>query len=212
MKRFLAAIMLFLWGFAWAQSPYDLVDIHKINPSIRLDIRYSTENNFIGRAVYPDDRCFVRYAAAVRLDSIQKELEEIGLGLKIFDGFRPLEVQRLMWEVIPDPRYVANPFENGSRHNRGAAVDVSLVDSSGKELKMPTGFDDFTVRAHHAYQDLPSEVKRNRWILRTIMEKYGFKPITSEWWHYDLKNWRRFDIVDVPLEKLLETETVYKIK
>ncbi len=212
MKRFLAAIMLFLWGFAWGQSPYDLVDIHKINPNIRLDIRYATENNFIGRAVYPDDRCFVRYAAAVRLDSIQKELEEIGLGLKIFDGFRPLEVQCLMWEVMPDPRYVANPYKNGSRHNRGAAVDVSLVDSSGKELKMPTGFDDFTVRAHQAYQKLPSAVKRNRWILRTIMEKYGFKPITSEWWHYDLKNWQRFDIIDVPLEKLLETEIIYKIK
>lgn len=194
-----------------AQKGTDLVDIQRINPGIQLDIRYATEQNFLGRAVYPEARCFVRYAAALRLDSIQRELESLGLGLKLFDGFRPLAVQREMWNVLPDSRYVANPYKGGSRHNRGAAVDVSLVDSTGKELNMPTGFDDFSERARQDYQGATQEQRINRWILRTIMEKHGFKPIASEWWHYDLMNWEDFDIVDVPLDTLLQTETIYPL-
>jgi D-alanyl-D-alanine dipeptidase len=212
MKYFALFLVLTLPVYLSGQSRYDLVDIQKVNSHIQLDLRYATENNFLGHAVYPEARCFVRYAVAVRLDSIQKELETIGLGLKIFDGFRPLAVQRQMWKVMPDSRYVANPYKNGSRHNRGAAVDVSLVDTSGSELDMPTGFDNFTVKAHHAFQKLPADKKQNRWILRTIMEKYGFKPITSEWWHYDLINWREFDIVDVSLDSLYQTDYIYPIR
>ena len=197
---------------AIAQDPSDLVDLEKINPGFVFDMRYATDNNFIGEQVYPQSRCFLRYEAAVRLDSVQKELETIALGLKIFDGYRPLEVQRQMWEVMPDSRYVANPYEGGSRHNRGAAVDVSLVDSTGKELKMPTGFDDFSERAHQDYMELPSNVRRNRWILRTVMEKYGFTAITSEWWHYDLKGWQKYDIIDVPLDSLYNTDFIYPVE
>ena len=211
MRKWIPLLLAFITSILWAQRPSDLVDIQKINADIQLDIRYATKNNFLGKAVYPQCRCFVRYAVAVRLDSIQKELEQIGLGLKIFDGFRPIVIQKKMWEVMPDSRYVANPYDGGSRHNRGAAVDISLVDSGGKELDMPTDFDDFSQTAHHSYQNLSTTKKRNRWILRTIMEKYGFSPISSEWWHYDLKNWQEFDIIDVPLEELYKVDIIYPL-
>lgn len=188
-------------SFARAQAPHDFVEIININPDIILDIRYAASDNFLNKPVYDEARCFVRYAAAVKLDSIQQELESIGLGLKIFDGYRPLSVQKQMWKILPDNRYVANPA-NGSRHNRGAAVDVSLVDSAGNDLAMPTDFDDFSPKAHHDYQDLPAKVRRNRWILKTVMMKYGFSPIRTEWWHYDLQGWRRFPITDKTFEEI----------
>jgi D-alanyl-D-alanine dipeptidase len=166
-----------------------------------LDIRYATPNNFLHRAVYPQARCFLVKEAALKLNEVQKELQSIGLGLKIFDGYRPLSVQKKMWEIMPNPNYVANP-KHGSRHNRGSAVDLTLVDSSGHELEMPTGFDDFTPRAHHDYMKLPARVRINRWILRTVMEKHGFKPIRTEWWHYDLKNWRKYPVMDFSFEQL----------
>lgn len=193
--------MLLIFRFALAQSPGDFVEVVEVNPNIKLDIRYATENNFLKKAVYPEARCFIRYAAAIKLDSIQQELETIGLGLKIFDGYRPLGVQKMMWEILPDSRYVADP-SRGSRHNRGAAVDLTLVDSEGNDLEMPTEFDDFSMKARHANQDLPDHVKRNRWILKTIMEKYGFKSITSEWWHYDLIGWQQFPVMDKSFAEL----------
>jgi D-alanyl-D-alanine dipeptidase len=179
----------------------DFVELKTINSNIVLDIRYATQNNFLKKLVYPSPRCFTLKIVAQKLDSIQTELEKQGLGLKIFDGYRPLSVQRMMWEILPDDKYVANPA-NGSRHNRGAAVDVTLVDSNGIELEMPTDFDDFTEKAAHAYTDLPEEVIKNRGILKAIMEKYGFVPIKSEWWHYDLKNYIDYPVVDYSFEEI----------
>lgn len=209
MKYFSILVLSLFVTVSFAQKPSDLVDVKKINSDFVLDLRYATNNNFLGEKVYPQARCFLRYEAAVQLNSVQKELESIGLGLKIFDGYRPLEVQRKMWEVMPDSRYVANPYKNGSRHNRGAAVDVSLVDSAGTELNMPTDFDDFSEKARQDYMNLPAEQRRNRWILRTVMEKHGFKPISSEWWHYDLEGWQKYGIVDVPLDSLYHTDFFY---
>ncbi len=203
MKRFVA-FFLFAVTVLLAQSTRlipEFVDVHQMNPSIILDIRYATPNNFLHRAVYPQARCFLVKEAALKLNEVQKELQSIGLGLKIFDGYRPLSVQKKMWEIMPNPSYVANP-KHGSRHNRGSAVDLTLVDSSGHELEMPTGFDDFTPRAHHDYMKLPAKVRINRWILRTVMEKHGFKPIRTEWWHYDLKNWRKYPVMDFSFEEL----------
>ncbi|MBD3226038.1 MAG: D-alanyl-D-alanine dipeptidase [Caldithrix sp.] len=193
-KTIFLSCFLFI-QLASSQKAADWVEINKVNSEIQLDIRYATTNNFLGQAVYEKPRCFVRYAVAVKLDSIQNELETIKLGLKIFDGYRPLSVQKKMWQILPDSRYVANPA-NGSRHNRGAAVDVSLVDSSGNELNMPTDFDDFSRRAHQDYYDLPAEVLQNRWILKTLMTQYGFTSIRTEWWHYDLKGWQQFPVTD----------------
>ena len=177
------------------------VELKKINSNIVLDIRYATDNNFLNKPVYPSARCFTLKKVALKLDSIQSELESMGLGLKIFDGYRPLSVQKMMWEILPDNNYVADPA-NGSRHNRGAAVDVTLVDSIGVELEMPTDFDDFTEKASHDFNDLPEQVMKNREILKTIMEKYGFVHLKSEWWHYDLKNYADYPVVDYSFEEI----------
>lgn len=203
MKRF-PIFLIFIFFVLTGQSPKhipDFVDIQKMNPTIVLDIRYATTNNFLHEAVYPEARCFLVKEAALKLNEVQKELQTIGLGLKIFDGYRPLSVQKKMWKIMPNPNYVANP-KHGSRHNRGSAVDVTLVDSTGKELEMPTPFDNFTVRAHHDYMKLPAKIRRNRWILRTVMEKHGFKPIRTEWWHYDLKHWRKYPVMDYSFDEL----------
>ena len=179
----------------------DFVELNRINSNIILDIRYATSNNFLKKAVYPSARCFVLIKVAVKLDSIQNELEGIGLGLKIFDGYRPLSVQKMMWEILPDSRYVADP-KDGSRHNRGAAVDITLVDSNGVELEMPTDFDDFSEKAAHNYNTLSPEALANRKLLRTIMEKYRFVSLNSEWWHYDLKNYAEYPVVDYSFEEI----------
>jgi len=172
-----------------------------MDPSIVLDIRYATSNNFLHRAVYKQARCFLVKEAALKLQEVQNELKQLGLGLKIFDGYRPLRVQKKMWQIMPNPKYVANPAK-GSRHNRGCAVDLTLVDSTGKELNMPTEFDNFTVKAHHNYMKLPARVRLNRWILKTVMEKHGFKSISSEWWHYDMVGWRKYPVMDFSFSEI----------
>ena len=196
----LIAILLISATYLPAQDA-GLVDITGINKNILLDIKYATTDNFLGEAVYPAARCFVVRPMAAKLDSIQRELELMGLGLKIFDGYRPYSVTKKMWEILPDDRYVANPI-NGSRHNRGAAVDLTLVDSLGNELEMPTAFDDFTEKAAHSYNNLSDTVKANRALLKSIMEKYGFTPIKSEWWHYDLVNYQLYPILDISFDEI----------
>lgn len=147
-------------------KPDAFVELVHVVPGLVLDIRYATTNNFTGQKVYSDARCFLRSGPAGKLKRVQKELASQGLGLKIFDGFRPLAVQRRFWEIMPDERYVANPAK-GSRHNRGAAVDLTLIRlSDGRELPMPMAFDDFSERAGRDYPDLPAEVIRNRDLLR----------------------------------------------
>ncbi len=185
------------------QNNEPLVELKDYNGNIVMDIRYATTNNFLHEQVYPEARCFVRERVAVKLDSIQQELEQQGLGLKVFDGYRPLAVQYKMWEILPDDRYVADP-KYGSLHNRGAAVDVSLVDSTGKELPMPTDYDDFTEKAYHSFNDLPAEVLENRKLLETIMDKYGFVSLETEWWHYHIKNYRQYPIMDISFREIKE--------
>ncbi len=202
LKRLL--VFVFLFSFLIAQNRSSLpefVDIHQMNPSIILDIRYATNNNFLHQAVYPQARCFLVKEAALKINAVQKELQSLGLGLKIFDGYRPLSVQKKMWEIMPNPSYVANPA-HGSRHNRGCAVDLTLVDSLGNELPMPTPYDTFSPRAHHSYQAIPAQVRINRWILKTVMEKHGFKPISSEWWHYDLVHWKKYPVMDLSFDEI----------
>ena len=131
---------------ASAQPPgkvADMVDIKEVNPRIMVDMKYATEENFTKKRLYDSNTCFLRKSTAIKLDAVQKELEGMNLGLKVWDCYRPLAVQRILWAILPDERYVANP-QKGSRHNRASAVDVTLVDSQGNELQMPTGFDDFS--------------------------------------------------------------------
>jgi D-alanyl-D-alanine dipeptidase len=182
---------------------HDIVDITQINPHIIIDMKYATEDNLAKRRLYDSNTCFLTKSTAMKLDWVQKELEGMNLGLKVWDCYRPLSVQRALWAILPDQRYVADPKE-GSRHNRACSVDVTLVDSGGKELLMPTGFDDFSPRAHHYYRKLPRQAVRNRGLLRSLMKKAGFIPLPEEWWHYDDQECVRHGILDVPFEDLLK--------
>jgi zinc D-Ala-D-Ala dipeptidase len=175
-----------------------LVNIQTVAPDIRLDMRYAIPDNFLKQAVYPQATCLVRSATATKLAAVQADLAKRDLGLKVFDCYRPLSVQRRMWAILPDDDYVANP-KTGSRHNRGAAVDVSLVDRSGNPVEMPSEFDDFSKRAHSDNTAATATAKENRHRLRSAMVKQGFKGITSEWWHFDDTNWRRYRLLDVDL-------------
>jgi D-alanyl-D-alanine dipeptidase len=174
-----------------------LVDAVTVIPSLRLDIRYATANNFTGAVIYPKARCLLRLAVALRLRRAQEALAARGLGLKVFDCYRPVAAQRALWRLMPDPRYVADP-RRGSRHSRGAAVDLTIVTAAGGELAMPTGFDEFSVRAHRHYRHLPAEVLRNRDLLETAMVGAGFIPTPTEWWHFDSPDWRRYPLADEP--------------
>jgi D-alanyl-D-alanine dipeptidase len=181
----------------------DLVDMKEVNPRIAVDMKYASEDNFTKKKLYDSNTCFLRRSVAAKLDAVQMELEKMNLGLKVWDCYRPLAVQRIFWAILPDERYVANP-DTGSRHNRASAVDVTLVDSQGRELQMPTGFDDFSPMADHHYQDLPDRAIKNRELLKSLMEKEGFIPLPEEWWHYDDENWRQFDLMDVSFQNLLK--------
>ncbi|NJK38940.1 MAG: M15 family metallopeptidase [Oscillatoriales cyanobacterium RM1_1_9] len=182
----------------WAR----LVDIQPINPNIQLDIRYGTVDNFLKKKLYPVSRCLLRREVAEKLSLVQQDVEKIGLGLKVFDCYRPWSVTKQMWEILPDPRYVANP-ERGSRHNRGAAVDLTLVDlKTGKELPMPTDFDDFTEEAARDYPDHDPEARRNSNLLGYHMERRGFEPLVTEWWHFDSVGWQKFSLLDVQMDKV----------
>ncbi len=186
-----------------ARKADDLVNIKEINPRIMVDIKYATEDNFTGKNLYDSNACFLRRSTALKLNTAQKELEKMELGLKVWDCYRPVAVQKILWAVLPNERFVANP-KTGSRHTRGSAVDVTLVDRRGNELLMPTAFDDFTPQAHRRYQDLQKEVIMNRMLLEGLMKKGRFIPLPEEWWHYDDEKWMGSDMIDVPFEKLLK--------
>lgn len=188
-----------LVGCATTRRPDELVDLEKTIPGIVLDIHYATTNNFTGQRLYPSALCYLRHATAEKLAAAQVELKPLGYGLKIYDGYRPLSVQRKMWEVFPQPGYVADP-KKGSRHNRGAAVDVTLIRlADGSELPMPTPYDDFTERAHGNFMDLPAETIQNRELLERVLVKQGFVGLPTEWWHFDDRDWRNYPLLDIPV-------------
>ena len=175
----------------------DLVDVKAVEPSIVLDIRYATAKNFTGKKVYPAAACFLEAGAAKDLVLAQRELKSYGLGLKVFDCYRPLSIQKKFWKLVPDERYVANPAK-GSRHNRGMAVDLTLVDEDGIELAMPTDYDDFSPKAH---RDAPAslEATRNRALLERVMTNHGFVGLPTEWWHFDAPGWEKAPLLDIPI-------------
>jgi D-alanyl-D-alanine dipeptidase len=183
-----------------ADRENELVDLATLG--IPLDVRYATADNFMKTELYPVAKSYLRAPAARALAEVRDELALLGFGIKVFDAYRPYRVTKAMWEPIRNPDFVADPSK-GSRHNRGAAVDLTLIDlRTGAELPMPTGYDDFTPQAHHDFADLPAEVLRNRALLRDVMVRHGFEPLPSEWWHYDFKGWQRFELMDVGLEEL----------
>ena len=176
----------------------EFVDVAVVAPTIKLDLRYATADNFTHQVVYPAARCLLRREVAERLARVQTALARQKLGLQLWDCYRPLSVQRRFWALVPDSRYVANPAQ-GSRHNRGAAVDVTLVDGDGHELGMGTAFDDFSARAHRDAVGLAADASAHRATLTTAMAAEGFVGLPTEWWHFDAPEWRKFPIADVPM-------------
>jgi D-alanyl-D-alanine dipeptidase len=170
---------------------------------IKFDLRYATSNNFVHRPMYSPGtkRTFLRLPAAIALKNAAAELSAKGFGLKIFDAYRPYSVTVKFWELVKDERYVANPAK-GSGHNRGIAVDLTIYDlKTGKEIDMGTGFDNFTDTAHSDFKALPEKVLQDRQLLRSTMEKYGFKVLQTEWWHFYLPESDRFEVLDIDIEK-----------
>jgi D-alanyl-D-alanine dipeptidase len=180
------------------QTKDQLVDIRSFIPQIRVELRYATADNFTGQVVYHFQQCLLLKVTALRLRDIQAELEILGLGLKIWDGFRPMAAQRKFWELVPDERYVGDP-RKGGRHTRGTTVDLTLVTKKGKELPMPSAFDDFSEKAHQDYMGASPEEIANRELLRTIMEKHGFEGVPTEWWHFDLIGWANYPPLDISM-------------
>ncbi|MCU0454216.1 MAG: M15 family metallopeptidase [Bacteroidetes bacterium] len=183
-----------------AQIEEPLVNLREVVPDIVLDLRYAGTDNFLHQKLYTVPECYVALSAARRLAVVQDSLRPRGLGLKVYDAYRPRSVQFLMWEILPNATYVANPV-SGSAHNRGGAVDVSLVDLvTGVELAMPTAFDHFGPEAWLDYAGLPAPVIANRELLRTMMENVGgFQSYQAEWWHYSLQSANVFPLLDFQL-------------
>lgn len=182
----------------------NLVEIVKLDPTIRLDIRYATKNNFTGRAVYKESRAFLQRPAAEALARVNLALKAQGYGLVIFDGYRPWKVTKTFWDITPVEKreFVADPAK-GSRHNRGSAVDLTMYElRTGKQVQMPSEYDEMTERSHINYQCAQPEARRLRDMLRAAMEAEGFAVYEPEWWHYDYKDWRQYPILNVTFKEI----------
>ena len=176
--------------------------LQAIIPDLVLDLVYATPHNFTGQSLYPPSAAaYLALKPRERLKRVQQRLQKQRLRLKVFDAYRPLSVQKKIWEIFPDPRYVADP-RIGSCHNRGAAVDVTLVDDQRKELPMPSGFDDFSERSHCDFLPSDPALAHNRGLLREAMVQEGFLPCISEWWHFDDPEWESYPLLDISFEEL----------
>ena len=204
-----ASLLVFLFLFAgFAQGPPvetgpfrspELVELIKLDPTIKLDIRYATKNNFLGKSFYKQRRAFLQRPAAEALVRANQSLRKQGYGLVVFDGYRPWSVTKMFWDATPEDKkiFVADPAK-GSRHNRGSAVDLTLFDlKTGAPVKMPGEYDEMTERSHTTYECATPEAKRLREILRTAMEAEGFAVYEPEWWHYDYKDWKEYPILNI---------------
>ena len=182
----------------------DLVELVKLDRTIKLDIRYATSNNFLVRPVYKQARAFLQRPAAEALARANKALRKKGYGLLIHDGYRPWSVTKLFWDATPADKkeFVADPAQ-GSRHNRGCAVDLSLFDvKTGKAVVMPSGYDEMTERSHINYAGGTDGQRRLRDLLRAAMETEGFAVYEPEWWHYDFKDWKEYPILNIPFSEI----------
>lgn len=153
-------------------------------PDMAVELKYAAEDNFTGKRIYSFETCYLRYGTVRKLMAVQAELAEQGLFLKLWDGFRPVSAQFALWEICPDPTYVANPETGYSSHSRGNTVDITMVDAQGREVMMPTGFDDFSTLADRDYSDCPWEAAKNALFLQEVMENHGFTGYFGEWWHF----------------------------
>ncbi len=181
----------------------EMVNVKKYIPAVVFDFQYATQHNFTQQKLYPGiQTTYLRRAAADSLLAVQKALNEMNLGLKVFDAYRPYSVTKKMWEIVPDDRYAADP-KKGSGHNRGIAVDLTIISlQTLQELNMGTGFDNFSDSAHHDFTLLPAGILQNRKMLRNIMEQHGFKALQTEWWHYSFSALANEALLDIPFRKM----------
>ena len=185
-------------------KPSELVELQRLDPTIRLDIRYATPNNLAGRPVYTQARAFLQRPAAEALVQVNQELAPLGYGLLVFDGYRPWSVTKLFWDVTSKQNrgFVANP-RKGSRHNRGCAVDLSLWNkATDQEVPMTGAYDEMSPRSYAAYAGGTPEQRAARDLLRSKMEQHGFKVLPAEWWHFDYQEWPSYPIQNMPFEEL----------
>jgi D-alanyl-D-alanine dipeptidase len=186
--------------------PADLVELVKLDPTIRLDIRYATTNNLMHRPVYQEARAFLQRPAAEAVVRANQSLKARGYGLLVFDGYRPWSVTKVFWDSATreqrEIEFVANP-KKGSRHNRGCAVDLTLCDlATGKEVTMPSVYDEFTERAWPNYSGGTAESRALREVLRQAMEAEGFTVYKAEWWHFDYQDWPKYHILNIPFSAI----------
>jgi D-alanyl-D-alanine dipeptidase len=180
----------------------ELVDLETFIPGIVLDIRYATANNFTKEKIYTLAKAYARKPVAEALKRAQAVLKEKGLGVKVFDAYRPYKATVRFYEVYHDTTYVASPYR-GSRHNRGCAIDMTLIDlKTGEELKMPTGYDSFQKAAWPSTPVKDPVVRKNRALIIEVMKQQGFKVNSSEWWHFDFIGWNKYDVLDIDFEEL----------
>jgi zinc D-Ala-D-Ala dipeptidase len=185
--------------------PSGLIELTALDPSIRLDIRYATANNFTGRQLYNQPRAFLVKPSADALFSAHRAAQREGFGLTIYDAYRPWRVTKALWDATPPgPKrnYVANP-KKGSKHNRGCAVDLTLHDlETGAQVTMPSGYDEFTARADRSFTGAPAEALAHRDLLERLMEAEGYRGASNEWWHFDFAGWQDYPVLDIPFEQL----------
>jgi D-alanyl-D-alanine dipeptidase len=185
-------------------KPTDLVELIKLDSSLKLDIRYATSNNLAGRPVYRQARAFLQREPAMAVAQVNKELKPLGYGLLVFDGYRPWAVTKLFWDITSagNKKFVADP-KLGSRHNRGCAVDLSLYDlKTGKEVEMTGAYDEMSERSYPNYTGGTAQQRQMRDLLRSKMEDHGFTVYEVEWWHFDYKDWKQYRIANVPFEEI----------
>lgn len=188
---------------AYQQNPnQELLELKKEIPGLILDIRYATTNNFMKLAVYKQARAFARRPVVMQLKKVQASLAKKGYALKIYDAYRPHTATKILYQKASNKNFVANP-RLGSRHNRGCALDLTLISlKTGKEVAMPTPYDSFSAMAAANYQALPPAILKNRNLLIQVMQAHGFRVLSNEWWHFDFQGYRNYDLLDIPFEKL----------
>ena len=182
----------------------EMMELKQLVPNIKYDLAYAQKSNFTKHRLYPKrlKSTYLRKEPALALSKIAEELADKGLGILVWDAYRPYSVTKRFWKLIHDERYVANPIK-GSGHNRGIAIDMTLYElSSGIPIDMPTGFDDFSEIAHHGYQNISEINIKNREILKEVMEKNGFIKFETEWWHYSWPSPSKYDVLNIPFSQL----------
>jgi len=213
-KQVLAPAIIIIFFLASCQSgppieegefkESDLVELIKLDPTFKLDIRYATDNNLVGRPVYTEARAFLQRPAAEALVKINSELKPLGFGLMIFDGYRPWSVTKTFWDITPeeDKKFVADP-KKGSRHNRGCAIDLTLYDLvTGEEIPMTGVYDEMSERSYPDYNGGTDAQREMRDLLRSKMEAKGFTVYEYEWWHFDYRDWQKYRIENEPFSEI----------